>query len=91
MYKKHYFLYTFFYKFPKSQNSMVNRPINDPANILGHSADTGTCRDMCLGTGAATAASWGRASRLLDLKAKEEESTVGSQNEAHHPGSRSIR
>ena len=27
-------------KIPKSQNCVVNRPLNDPANILGHSADT---------------------------------------------------
>ena len=34
-------LCTFFYKSPKSQDFMTNRPIDDHATTLGHSKDTG--------------------------------------------------
>ena len=59
---------------------MDKRPINDPANTLGHSEDTGNKRCQ-RGTSAwVSGAAWGRASRLLDPKANGKETAKIIQN-----------
>ena len=49
MYTNHRFSCTIFYKSSKSLDFMTNRPKYDPANILGHSEDTGDMRGHVFG------------------------------------------